>query len=297
MRCGRAAGMAAIAGLATVAIYTAEVLRAVQCITIDQGAPSQVPDLGFDTRWELWPYPRTRHGLQAFQKTRVGIVTGGSSDLFGGGDGSYGDVTACLFRLYALAQGYAFFVERAMQRFGNDRPVAWHKLRLLLDRLSDVDLLLWVDADIAWTNHTARIEEVLLQHLSSPKACRNLGQGRWSDLSEVDSNEIFLWASADVRPKQELNLNSAVLAFRNGPTSRYFLTTAIEEGKDPLGFTRHDPKWQARAPGNHYWGWPFEQGAFWNILTGNRDLLERTCVVEVGLLHSVQYKRWYTLKV
>merc|ERR1711966_40726 len=63
--------------------------------------------------------------------------------------------------------GYAFYAERALQRFGTDRPVAWQKVRLLLDRLEDVDLIVWIDADIAWTEPETDLAENFLQEIQS----------------------------------------------------------------------------------------------------------------------------------
>merc|ERR1712203_202297 len=78
----------------------------------------------------------------------------------------------------------------------------------------------------------------------------------------------------------------------NSEDSRRFLAEVWALGQDPLGFTKHNPGWRKQPPGHHYWGWPFEQGAVWEILDRDRELLKRTCVTAVGALHSVQYHRW-----
>jgi len=221
-------------------------------------------------------------------------VTGGSSDLFGGSPTAYGDATVCLMHMLAKRRGYALYAERAMQRYGADRPVAWHKIRLLRERLADVGLLIWVDADIAWTAEDVDFPDLFFRRLSTRDACvGHMGQARWQDAAgaaagrEGAGGAMFLWSSADVRPKQEknMNLNSAVLALRSGNLSRHFLDAVWE-------FTRHNAGWRKQAPGTHYFGWPFEQGAVWAVLDRERALLERACVVEAGVLHSVQYHRW-----
>jgi len=252
-------------------------------------------------RWDLWPYGESlaQPGL------RLGIVTGGSSDLFGGGAGAYGDATSCLLLLLARRRRYAFYAERAMQRYGSDRPVAWQKVRLLLERLDDVDLIVWADADIAWTAGEVDLAALFTRQLSTRAACtRNLGQERWDAVAgsmavasvwEANSaSGIILWASADVRPRQRrnMNLNSAVLALRTGTDAKRFLEAVWAEGNEPLSFQRHNPGWRKQPPGHHYWGWPFEQGGVWAVLDRERDLLQRTCIVAAGTLHSVEYHRW-----
>jgi hypothetical protein len=252
-------------------------------------------------RWDSWPFgDEAQNGSSPI---RVGIVTGGSSDLFGGGASAYADATSCLLRLFAEQHGYAFYAERALQRFGADRPVAWQKVRLLLDRLHDVDLIVWIDADIAWTEPDVDLAEMFLQRLSTRSTCvGNLGQPRWDDVAGAVAPEggtesvdgFFLWASADVRPRQErnMNLNSAVMALRSGMRAQRFLEAVWAEGDDPLSYRRHNPGWRKQPPGHHYWGWPFEQGAVWAVLDRDHEMLRRTCVTSVGTLHSVQYHRW-----
>lgn len=252
-------------------------------------------------RWELWPFGEQQPGAGA-GAVRVGVVTGGTSDLFGGGGEAYGDATACLLRRLAQRRGYAFYAERALQRFGADRPVAWQKIRLLAERLMDVDLLVWVDADVAWTATEADLADVFLRELSTPAACiGHLGQSKWEGVAGVGVNSsgidatggIFFWASADVRPKQHnMNLNSAVIAIRSGGESRRFLAAVWEEGNDLFGFTKYNPHWRKQPVGHHYWGWPFEQGGIWAVLEREPSFLRHACVVKVGRLHSVQYWRW-----
>lgn len=288
--------------------------------------PDDMVRAALSSRWEIWPYGS---GLieagDSSSERRVGLLTGGSSDLFGGGNGSYGDATVCLMRFYALQRGYAFYAERAMQRLGQlgdlvDRPVAWQKIRLLAERLDDVDLIVWVDADIAWTRADVDLTDLFFRRLSTLAACNgHLGQAKWdavggtaaieeepskddswllSDRFQARSESdalLFLWASADVRPrqKQNMNLNTGLIALRAGPASKRFLQEVWSEGDDLLSFTRHNPGWRNQPPGSHYFGWPFEQGAIWSVLYRNQDFLSRTCIVELGVLHSVQYHRWH----
>lgn len=254
-------------------------------------------------RWELWPFDGDGAPSKAL---RVGLVSGGSSDLYGGTPKAYGDATGCLLRLFAQRRGYALYIERAMQRLGLDRPVAWQKIRLLAERLADVDLLVWIDADVAWTASDADLVDTFLRRLSTPEACvGNLGQERWTgiagantkehrSLGERDDGAVFLWVSADVRPKQtqSMNLNTAMIALRAGDDSRRFLDAVWAEGDDPESFHQHNRGWRKQPPGHHYYGWPFEQGGIWSVLGRYDALLRRTCVTAVGALHSVQYHLW-----
>ena len=97
--------------------------------------------------------------------------------------------------------------------------------------------------------------------------------------------EPFLWVSQDLNPEYAVNLNTAVMAIRACPLALAFLQAVWEAGADPSYFKRStsihnplypvsanscyrfDPMWYVKEPCSGYWGWPWEQGGIWGVLS------------------------------
>ena len=232
------------------------------------------------------------------RRAKYGIVTAGTPDRFFNFDEQPPPATysTCMAQLYARQHGYAFFVHKDLgavnnRSYGNcksQQMSPWNKVALVKQYLIDVDILLWVDLDGFFQNFSRPLEEALPMDVSrNPWLCRpsnatHLGRA----IRDYASNDLpgssppFLWLSSDVSAEYSVNVNSAVFALRQCEMAFTFLDAVWKVGDDKHAFKRHDFLYTMKWPCKQYWGWPWEQGGMWDVLSGkNRSYLRSTCVL------------------
>lgn len=242
-----------------------------------------------------------------YKRAKYGILMAGTPKMFYRNKVKYtvSEYSTCIAQLYARHHGYAFVVEKDLgavsnRSYGNCSSLQmspWNKIALMRQYLSDVDVLLWVDLDGVFQNFNRSLEEVLPEETAHLGRCRPtihymgyaLGKYPFRDLP--GSETPFLWLSSDFSYKYAVNVNSAVFALRRGQIAFDFLEAVWRVGDDHESFKKHDPYWKLKDPCVGYWGWPWEQGGIWDVLSGtNRSYLRATCVLpNVGVtgLNSV----------
>jgi hypothetical protein len=240
---------------------------------------------------------------------RYGIVMAATSDKFIGRTSVENLVSPCIAELYARKFQYAFVSVKYLERVSNrsygpcNGFSQWNKILLLKRYIEDVDVILWIDMDAVITQFNTPLHRMLPDTMpQSPcntySDLTELGSGLPPNLSVHDlpgaTAEPFLWASRDMFPSYALNLNTAVLAVRRGQLGRAFLDEVWRIGQDsPEGFKRHDSQWNRKPLCRGYYGWPWEQGAIWDVLTNSTHAVMRraTCMLPFSgptALNSIQ---------
>jgi len=221
--------------------------------------------------------------------TSIGIVTGGTPDLYA--RFNYGSKAASIMLKYAKKHGYAFYVDKNLGRLST-RAKGWNKVMLMTKLLREVQTLVWMDADMVIMD-VAKPFDKLLETLT----CDGAEQGRWARfLPRAADQRTFLWLSADMEPSRYLvNANTAMVALRRSPEAFDFLTKVWRAGYDPNHFKHHDDPLLSmhRDPASPDYGWPFEQGAFWDVLAKEPSrYLSKTCIAPSSQMHSVKGSNW-----
>mmetsp|Transcript_36530 Transcript_36530/g.110172 ORF Transcript_36530/g.110172 Transcript_36530/m.110172 type:complete len:300 (-) Transcript_36530:85-984(-) len=223
------------------------------------------------------------------ENASIGIVTGGTPDLYA--RANYGSKAASIMLKYAKKHGYAFYVDKNLGRLST-RAKGWNKVMLMMKLLREVETLVWMDADMVIMD-VARPFDQLLGELT----CDGAEQGRWAGfLPHSAESSTFLWMSADTDPAHYLvNANTAMVALRRSPEAFDFLTKVWRAGYDPNHFKHHDDPLLAlhRDPASPDYGWPFEQGAFWDVLASQPNrYMRKACIAPASQLHSVKGSSW-----
>jgi hypothetical protein len=257
-------------------------------------------------KWDFFPAARPTYG----------IIMAGTSDRFSwfGTRDSY--VSTCVAKLYALKHNYAFALIEDLENIDNRRYgrcksfPQWNKIVAMKKYINDVDTLLWIDLDTVIVQFNTPLRNIL------PDSMRNSSCNKIDDLRELGSgllgrsnvadlpggvDQAFFWASMDINPLYSLNLNTGVMALRSGPQAEAFLDAVWKQGEDHRGFKKHDKNWHNKKKCEGYYGWPWEQGAVWDVLLdpAHLDLLRATCVLPrmgPAALNSI-VDRWGDLKV
>lgn len=225
-------------------------------------------------------YPRD----QRSEAPVLGIVMGGSPDIFE----SFANITASIMLKYARYHGYAAYVDRDLGRYSS-RHSAWNKILLIKQLLPRVPTLVWMDADIIIQDFALPLHE----RLASIDDCKATQQQKWRKyLPKRPTPNTFLIANADVNKNEYLiNMNTGVFAVTNASITIDFLDRAWKVGNNPEYFKKHDKWWNIdprKKPSGAYYGWPWEQGAFWEVLAWDPGrFLHGTCIAALGTLQSV----------
>lgn len=244
--------------------------------------------------WDYYPVsPRIQSfGSDNQLSTRAGygILMGGTSDFFSQQASQSDDLSlvlmsTCVAKLYAMRHGYAFHLVKNLEEVSSRsyggcsaaRMSAWHKIQLVRTFLPDVDMLLWLDLDALIVRPS-----VPLSHMLTPLHREREDLGAWmcasSGPDQLHRNITgtaatpFFYASRDVNPRYNINLNTGVFAVRNAPIAFDFLARVWAVGDDANAFKKHDAWWRSKTPCSGYWGWPWEQGAVWDVLADTQQL-------------------------
>jgi len=220
---------------------------------------------------------------------KVGIVTGGTPNLYE--HFNYGSKDASIMLKYAKRHGYAFYVDKNMGRL-SPRLKGWNKIALMHKLLREVETLVWMDADMVITDDSKSLE-ALLEKLK----CDGAQQHRWANYLPVKAdNNTFMWLSADVSPGRYLvNANTAMVVLRRSHEAFDFLTKVWRAGDDPNHFQHHDDpmRFLHKDPKSPDYGWPWEQGAVWDVLAKEpMRYLRKTCIAPETQMHSVRPYKW-----
>jgi hypothetical protein len=239
-------------------------------------------------------------------KCKYGIVMGGTPNLFEhqGDRLSEPGYSACIASLYARHHGYAVVIHRDLGSLSNrtygecssQQMSPWNKILLLQKYLPDVENLVWLDLDalINDGSFTLPISTFLPSiPLSSQKKCLP----RWNGLTNTTNygfrlrnkkishlpgfkKKPFLFLGEDISREYAVNVNSAILVIRNVPKAHQFLEDVWNSGNDEGMFKRYDISWRSKVPCTGYWGWPWEQGGIWEILSiDSAKYLSSICIL------------------
>ena len=250
-------------------------------------------------QWDYYPDGEPPH---------YGIVIGTTSDKISGRQAAQNSIYPCIAELYARRHKYAFTLVTDLEHVSNRSYgdchsfPQWNKIKVLQRYLDDVQVLLWVDLDAVITQYNTPLH-LILPDQRQQSACNTyrdlsiLGIGLSHNISHIVTTNVttqpFLWMSMDLFPAYTLNANTAVIALRNSPAAKSFLQLVWEDGDDVDGFKRHDDRWSSKPLCKGYYGWPWEQGGVWNVLTNASyvSLLRGTCLLPNkghAALNSVQ---------
>lgn len=247
-------------------------------------------------KWDYYP------NLQGISRPKYGIVMGGSRDMFqrSGRKLPSWYYTTCIARIYAEKHNYAFYVDKNLDKWANltsdicpqGTGTAWNKIKLIQQYVLHVDILMWIDLDGLIMFPNSNLDKILLNHTREYyKLAPYVGDGKTElgvnikdfDVSDLPGNGLrpILWFAKDVNPNYAVNVNSAVFAVRNSPLGIEFLEKVWEVSKDSHAFEKHDPYWKDKVPCHGYYGWPWEQGGIWDVLSDTKDtrFLQHTSIL------------------
>merc|ERR1719195_593074 len=213
---------------------------------------------------------------------RLGIVTGGRKDLYTNRSG-FASRTAEILLAYAKKHGFAIHIEKDLGALSDRRPT-WNKIALMRKLLGDVPLLVWVNPNVIATS-----PKTSLEMLFKNAPCQGARQEQWANFLPLSpGNETWLWLNGDLHHAGKyvypLNANTDVMMVRRNDAAKQFLERVWELGSSPKISTKYAYFNKERVK-----GWPFENGAVWDLVTGDPERTMRsTCVAPAGYLES----RW-----
>jgi hypothetical protein len=220
---------------------------------------------------------------------QYGIIMGASSNYFK--DNSLNvQINVCIAKIYAKRHNYAFYLEKNLEEIATIRTeacpagtgIAWNKIKLMQSYLDDVEYLLWIDIDAIIVRMNSTIDRYTHhgRRRCIPPDVTNLGT-KLQGYTQGSVRNPFLWLSSDVNKDYAVNLNSAVVLLKRTPIAFEFLSKVWNVTKDEYAFTKHDPYWKQKVACMGYYGWPWEQGAIWDILSDQQDqkFLQSTCIL------------------
>lgn len=194
-------------------------------------------------------------------------------------------VTTCIAKLYAMNMGYAFKLVTNLENVSSriygpcpaEKMSAWHKIQLVRTYLPDVDYILWLDLDALIVRPTITLDNILNPLYKETTdlgawMCASKGQDAYHRSITGSDVDPFFFASKDINPRYNINLNTGVFAVKNSPLAFDFLKRVWEVGDDVNAFKKHDPWWRHKTPCTDYWGWPWEQGGIWDVLADSTHL-------------------------
>mmetsp|Transcript_50368 Transcript_50368/g.146137 ORF Transcript_50368/g.146137 Transcript_50368/m.146137 type:complete len:343 (-) Transcript_50368:69-1097(-) len=220
---------------------------------------------------------------------RVGIVTGGLPDEYG--IKGYATRTSEILKMYAKKKGYALYIDKNIGRH-IDRNPKWAKLHVMHQLVDSVPLLVWIDPDVVLTKLDFSLEVLIKQ-----STCQGERQTRWDEyLPKEVKNDTFLWLSADEHnggiDQYEVNAAPGVVVLRRGPLTKEFLEKVWKVGENPGYFMKH--RYAAKPRQGQTGEWPYEMGAFWDVLAGNPGkYMRKACIAPIGHLHSLNSENFH----
>jgi hypothetical protein len=240
-----------------------------------------------------WDYYPKSNGKQSNVLPKYGIVMGGSSDLFHMKN-SYANYTTCIAQIYARRFNYAIYIEKNLElissrQYDGCNMIAWNKIKLIQNYIKDVDYLIWIDLDGFILRYNTSLDffiknKIINQSDCLPSIHDTLGYAikHYNDSNLPGASEQpFLWLSEDINPNYAVNVNTAVMVLRRCKQTDLFLHKVWDIGTDINAFKKHDIAWKDKIKCQGYYGWPWEQGAIWDILSDSLDTsyLQGTCIL------------------
>ncbi|KAK3267727.1 hypothetical protein CYMTET_23735 [Cymbomonas tetramitiformis] len=174
-------------------------------------------------------------------------------------------------QLYGLRHRYDVIVER--RPFTSGRHPSWEKISLILKHLRSTEYLLWMDADTLIMNAETNLESIV-SSIDSRVECE-----MWACQDQALLNaEDWKASNYNGIPSGYL-LNAGVMLFRNTSYVNNFLQDLWALGDDPRYLSQRYDMYLDRKPASDPTrGWPWEQGAFWEILTNSSKARQRMCM-------------------
>lgn len=214
----------------------------------------------------------------------IGIVTGGRPEDYQ--SQGFASKTASIMLEYAERHRYAFFVDKKLPDLAA-RPKYWNKVMLMQKLLPEVSTLVWIDPEIVIRNLDTSIEELV-----QTANCKGTEQGWDQYMPRIANNDTFLILNSDKDPKHSpMNANTGIVILRRKPETFTFLSEVWRIGDDPKHYERYQNKHDLlrNSKMNPNRGWPFEQGAFWDVFLKTKlTYLSHTCVAKGSHLHDVK---------
>lgn len=216
---------------------------------------------------------------------QIGIVTGGPPEAYT--KMNFAAQTASIMFKYAQKHGYAFYVEKNLPHLGN-RKKYWNKVLLMHKLLREVPYLVWMDPEMVIKDLDTPMEELM-----QTAQCDGAEQKQWMQyLPHRQNNETFMWLNADKSPhRYVVNANTGMVIMKRVPESFHFLTKVWEIGNDADAYKHYKDElhWLKKNESSPDHGWPFEQGAFWDVMTEDPSRwLKGSCIAEGSHFHSVR---------
>lgn len=213
---------------------------------------------------------------------KLGIVTGGRADLYVN-KSDFATQTAEIMLAYAKKHGFAIHIEKDLGALSERKPT-WNKIALMRKLLGDVPLLVWVNPNIIATSPKNSLEM-----LFKNAPCQGARQEKYNEFLPLSpDNETWLWLNGDSHQagkyEYPLNANTNMMMVRRSNAAKQFLEKVWELGNSPKISTKYSFYNKDRVK-----GWPFENGAIWDLVTGDPErIMRNTCVAPNGYLES----RW-----
>ena len=235
------------------------------------------------------------------------ILTMYTDDIAG-----YGEQATLVKQLYCLRHGYRLIVERAvpgeaeltaageaagaqLARGGRLHP-SWAKLHFIskhLGRGGRHKFLIWMDADVLVMNLGVPLNVITGQGGDLVSEAGGGGGGDGCSFWACQDQELV--AAEDWKSRKHLGvppeylINAGVLVFRDDASARSIIDEAWSfvggggdggndgQGHDPDYIPKKYDLYHHRKPVSER-GWPWDQGAFWEVLTKSSAARTATCV-------------------
>mmetsp|Transcript_101729 Transcript_101729/g.313947 ORF Transcript_101729/g.313947 Transcript_101729/m.313947 type:complete len:230 (-) Transcript_101729:58-747(-) len=187
---------------------------------------------------------------------------------------------------YAERHRYAFYVDKKLPELAA-RGKYWNKVILMQKLLREINTLVWIDPEMVIKKLDKPIEELL-----KTANCKGTEQEGWDQvLPWRVSNDTFMILNSDKSPRHYLvNANTGMVILRRKPETFDFLSEVWKIGNDPKHFEHHQiRKGNKTNKTNNKNGWPYEQGAFWDVLANSGPrYIRHTCVAKGMHFHDVR---------
>lgn len=198
----------------------------------------------------------------------------------------YAEQATLVKQLYCLRHGYRLIVERETALESESTPVpsrtrhpSWLKMHFIRKHLPRAKFLVWMDADVLVMN--LRVPLSVITERAGDLHGATAGGGEGCALWACQDQDIVGaedWKARDyLGVPPDYLINAGVLVFRNGPAARSIVESAWTLGDDAAFIPRKYDLYYDRKPEGER-GWPWEQGALWEVLTNSREARAATCV-------------------
>ena len=207
----------------------------------------------------------------------------------------YAEQATLVKQLYCLRHGYQLIVERALPSASDlstafagskagarERHPSWAKLYFIQKHLWRAKFLVWMDADALVMDL-----RVPLSVITSRTGDLTVASGKKQEGAEVCAlwacQDQELVAAQDWRARNYLGvspiylINAGVLVFRSGAEAENIVKSAWNMGNDDEFIPKKYDMYYAQKPKQER-GWPWEQGALWELLSTSPKARAATCV-------------------